>query len=175
VVAREEAGEKRLVGYVAAEESVSANDLKEHVRKRLPEYMVPSVIVILDKLPLTPNGKVDRKALPAPDAIAVENKEFAPPQSDVEQLLAEIWSEVLGVKQIGIHDNFFELGGHSLMVTKVISRLRDSIQVELPMASVFEAPTIAALALVIEDVLIREIDELSDEQAERMDDVAASR
>jgi amino acid adenylation domain-containing protein len=173
VVAREDGGEKRLVGYVVADANVTANELKDHVRKRLPEYMVPSAVVLLEKLPLTPNGKVDRNALPAPEASSAENREFVAPQTDIEQLLAEIWSEVLGVKAISIHDNFFELGGHSLMVTKLISRLRGSIQVELPMASVFEAPTIAELALVVEDILIQEMDGTGDDQAEKMDHVAA--
>jgi acyl carrier protein len=173
VVAREDGGEKRLVGYVVADANVTTNELKDHVRNRLPEYMVPSAVVLLDKLPMTPNGKVDRKALPAPEASSTENRDFVAPQTDIEQLLAEIWSEVLGVKSTSIHDNFFELGGHSLMVTKLISRLRGSIQVELPMASVFEAPTIAELALVIEDILIREMDDAGDDQAEKMDHVAA--
>jgi acyl carrier protein len=166
VVAREDGGEKRLVGYVAGEAAV--NDLKEHLKKRLPEYMVPSAIVLLKDLPLTPNGKVDRKALPTPEPVAVTT-DFAAPQTDLENLLAGIWAEVLGVQRVGIHDNFFELGGHSLMVTKLISRVRDGIQVELPMASVFESPTIAELALLIEDILIREIDGLSDEEAQGLD------
>jgi len=166
VVAREDGGEKRLVGYVAGEAGV--NDLKEHLKKRLPEYMVPSAIVVLKDLPLTPNGKVDRKALPAPEPVTVAT-DFAAPQTDLEHLLAGIWTEVLGVQRVGIHDNFFELGGHSLMVTKLISRVRDGIQVELPMASVFESPTIAELALLIEDILIREIDGLSDEEAQGLD------
>jgi amino acid adenylation domain-containing protein len=166
VVAREDGGEKRLVGYVVG--AAAVNDLKEHLKKRLPDYMVPSAIVLLDKLPLTPNGKVDRKALPAPDLAAV-GTDFAAPHSDLERLLAGIWCEVLNLQRVGIHDNFFELGGHSLMVTKLISRVRDGIQVELPMVSVFEAPTIAELALLIEDILIREIDGLSDEEAQQLD------
>jgi acyl carrier protein len=165
VMAREEGGEKRLVGYVVTEGTLTSSELKDHVRKRLPDYMVPSAMVLLDKLPLTPNGKIDRKALPAPEATNAERGgEFAAPQTDIEELLAGIWKEVLNVPRVGIQDNFFELGGHSLMVTKLISRVRDSIQVELPMASVFEAPTIAELSLIIEDILIREIDDLSDEQ-----------
>jgi acyl carrier protein len=173
VVAREEGDEKRLVGYVVLEGEVTASELKDHMRQRLPDYMVPSALVVLEKLPLTPNGKVDRKALPA--AEASRGNEFVPPQTDIEELLAGIWAEVLGVSRVGIHDNFFELGGHSLMITKLISRVRDSIQVELPMASVFEAPTIAELALVIEDILIREIDSLSNEQTEKVDHLEVAR
>jgi amino acid adenylation domain-containing protein len=169
VVAREENGEKRLVGYVVGEGDLSLSELKEHLKKRLPDYMVPSALVPLEKLPLTPNGKVDRKALPAPDPAAVQTEAFVAPESDLEQLLAGIWCEVLGLTRVGIHDNFFELGGHSLMITKLISRVRDGIQVELPMASVFEAPTIAELALLVEDLLIQEIDGLTDEEAAKLD------
>jgi amino acid adenylation domain-containing protein len=169
VVAREENGEKRLVGYVVGEGELSLSELKEHLKKRLPDYMVPSALVLLEKLPLTPNGKVDRKALPAPDPAAVQTEAFVAPESDLEQLLAGIWCEVLGLTRVGIHDNFFELGGHSLMITKLISRVRDGIQVELPMASVFEAPTIAELALLVEDLLIQEIDGLTDEEAAKLD------
>jgi amino acid adenylation domain-containing protein len=167
VVAREEAGEKRLVAYVVADATLGITDLKEHLKKRLPDYMVPAAIVVLEKLPLTPNDKVDRKALPAPDLAAIAGKDFTPPETDIERLLGEMWCDVLNLKRVGIHDNFFELGGHSLMVIKLISRLRDAIQVELPMASVFEAPTIAQLALLIEDILIREIDELPADGAEQ--------
>ena len=173
VVAREDGAEKRLVGYVVLEGEVTASELKDHVRKRLPDYMVPSAIVALEKLPLTPNGKVDRKALPAPEVS--RGNEFVGPQTDVEELLAGIWAEVLNASRVGIHDNFFELGGHSLMITKLISRVRDSIQVELPMASVFEAPTIAELALVIEDILIREIDGLGNEQTGKVDHLEVAR
>jgi amino acid adenylation domain-containing protein len=175
VMAREEAGEKRLVAYVGADSGLSANELKEHLKKRLPDYMVPAAVVILDKLPLTPNGKVDRKALPAPGDGAAPAADYAAPQSDLEQLLANIWCEILGLKRVGIHDNFFELGGHSLMVTKLVSRVRDGIQVELPMASVFEAPTIAELALVIEDVLIQEISGLDDAEIQELDQAVTAK
>jgi acyl carrier protein len=131
--------------------------------------------VILDKLPLTPNGKVDRKALPAPSDVVAAAADYAAPQSDLEQLLANIWCEILSLKRVGIHDNFFELGGHSLMVTKLVSRVRDGIQVELPMASVFEAPTIAELALVIEDALIEEISGLNDAEIQELDQTVVAK
>jgi acyl carrier protein len=166
VVAREEAGEKRLVGYVAAAESVSASDLKEHVRTRLPEYMVPSAIVILDKLPLTPNGKVDRKALPAPDASTFQSETmFVVPRTPTEIVLAEIWCKLLGLPRVGIHDNYFKLGGHSLLAIRVISRIREAFQIDFPMGGIFEAPTIVALAEMIERQLILEIEQLSDSEA----------
>ena len=117
------------------------------MKEKLPDYMVPSAFVMLEALPLTPNGKVDRRALPTPDHARPEMEEtFVAPRSLVEELLAKIWSEVLNVEQPGIYDNFFELGGHSLLATRVISRLRDALQVELPLRSLFETPTIAGLS-----------------------------
>ncbi|MBO0798422.1 MAG: AMP-binding protein, partial [Blastocatellia bacterium] len=118
------------------------------------EYMTPSAFLLLDKLPLTPNGKVDRRALPKPDG-NVSDREgvLMAPRSPVEEILAEIWTEVLGLEQVGVHDNFFELGGHSLLATQVISRLRDAFQVDLPVRRIFEASTIAGLAERIEMVL----------------------
>ena len=120
------------------------------MKERLPEYMVPSAFVTLDSLPLTPNGKVDRKALPAPDpsGFRAENA-YAEPRTPVEEQLVEIWEEVLGLERVGIHDDFFELGGHSLLATRVVSRMRKVFQVELPLLSLFEEPTIAGLALVV--------------------------
>ena len=127
--------------------------LREALRGKLPEYMTPSAFVVLDALPLSPNGKVDRKAIPAPDAARPELEEaYVAPATPVEQTLAALWTEVLGVERVGTHDNFFELGGHSLLATQVISRLRKSLQVELPLRSLFEAPTVADLAARIEEM-----------------------
>jgi acyl carrier protein len=112
---------------------------------------VPSAFVLLDALPLTPNGKVDRQALPIPDRTTCKPKEvFVAPRTPVEEVLAGIWAAVLGLEQVGIHDNFFELGGHSLKATQVMSRLRHTFQVELPLRTLFEMPTIAGLAEAIE-------------------------
>ncbi|HLK55636.1 MAG TPA: condensation domain-containing protein, partial [Chthonomonadaceae bacterium] len=112
---------------------------------KLPGYMIPSAFVFLEALPLSPNGKIDRKALPAPDA-PQSRESFVAPRTPVEEGIAEIWSEVLRVPQVGIHANFFELGGHSLLATQVISRIRTIFQVELPLRSLFESPTVSALA-----------------------------
>jgi len=163
VVAREECGEKRLVGYVAGGEGV--NDLKEHLKKRLPEYMVPSAIVVLKDLPLTPNGKVDRKALPAPDAAALETEQFIAPRTQTERILAEIWCKLLNLQRVGVNDNYFKLGGHSLMAIRVVSRMREAFQIELSLSSIFEAPTVAELAGMIERQLIAEIEQLSETEA----------
>jgi acyl carrier protein len=155
VDARGEAAEKRLVAYVTDEDgaSVTARELWEYVRERLPEYMAPSSIVLLDELPLTPNGKIDRKALPAPDDSRDRlESAYVAPRTETERALADIWSRVLGVEQIGATDNFFMVGGHSLLATQVVSRVRQSFQIEIPLRAMFESPTIAELSLVIEKI-----------------------
>jgi len=126
--------------------------LREYLQGKLPEYMVPQSFVLLDEMPLTPNGKVDRRALPAPDRTRPElEAAYVAPRNAVEEVAAGIWSEVLDVEQVGVYDNFFELGGHSLKATQVISRLRESLQVELPLRSLFQEPTVAGLAQLILD------------------------
>src|SRR5438477_9442566 len=112
--------------------------------------MVPTGFVFLEALPLTPDGKVDRKALPAPETDRSAASEMVPPRTQVEQQLAGIWREVMGIKEIGIRDNFFDLGGHSLLAIQVISRMREAFGVEVPLFSLFEAPTIEALAKELE-------------------------
>jgi amino acid adenylation domain-containing protein len=149
VVREQDEDDKRLVAYVAgeSEQSPSAGELRNFLKGRLPEYMIPSAFVMLDRLPLTPNGKVDRRALPAPTSLRAEVAEmFVAPRTTVEELLASVWSDVLGVEQVGVHDNFFELGGHSLLATQVLTRLREGMQVELPLRLFFESPTVAGLA-----------------------------
>jgi amino acid adenylation domain-containing protein len=146
-------GDKRLVAYLTAvgASAPSVGELRGYLKEKLPEYMVPSAVIVLKELPLTSNGKVDRKALPMPDRKQPEpDRTFVPPRSTVEQTVAGIWEEVLGVARVGIHDDFFELGGHSLLATQVISRLREALQVELSLLSLFDAPTIAELAFVVQ-------------------------
>jgi len=126
--------------------------LRSYLEQNLPEYMVPSAFVVLEALPLTPNGKVNRRALPAPDWVKRDGGADAVARSPIEQKLASIWAELLGLNRVGIHDNFFQLGGHSLLATQLTSRIRDAFGVELPLRSVFEAPTIAPLAKAIEDL-----------------------
>ncbi|HYX15518.1 MAG TPA: amino acid adenylation domain-containing protein [Nostoc sp.] len=143
-------GEQRLVAYIVADTpAISVSELREFLRSQLPEYMVPSAIVLLDKLPLTPSGKVDRQALPVP--IYGNNQEnFVAPETLTEIALANIWSEILGLTQVGIYDHFLDLGGHSLLATQVISRIRNVLQIELPLHCLFESATIAELAKLIE-------------------------
>ncbi|WP_293116829.1 non-ribosomal peptide synthetase [Okeania sp. SIO1I7] len=121
-------------------------DLRKYLESRLPEYMIPSGYVVLSQLPLTPNGKVDRKALPAPDLTSSLLREFVAPQTKTEKALAEILVEVLGIEKVGIHDNFFDLGGHSLLATQVVSRVRNILNVELSLQSLFESSDVASLA-----------------------------
>ncbi|HYX26182.1 MAG TPA: condensation domain-containing protein, partial [Thermoanaerobaculia bacterium] len=125
--------------------------LRVAVNAALPSYMAPSAFVVMEALPVTPNGKVDRRALPAPEMERPElATDYEAPRTAVEQVLAEIWSGVLGLERLGIHDNFFELGGHSLLATQVVSRVRESFGVELPLRRLFEAPTLEGLARVVD-------------------------
>ncbi|MBA3712217.1 MAG: amino acid adenylation domain-containing protein [Pyrinomonadaceae bacterium] len=154
VVAREDQpGDKRLVAYLVAanEQALKTDKLRAFLREKLPEYMVPQTFVLLKALPLTRNGKVDRRALPDPEQEQAElRRDFVPPRTPTEEVLAGIWAEVLGLEQVSVHDNFFALGGHSLLVTQVISRARATFEVELPLRSIFESPTVAGLADSIE-------------------------
>ncbi|HEX5760995.1 MAG TPA: amino acid adenylation domain-containing protein [Thermoanaerobaculia bacterium] len=152
VVARGDAAEKRLVAYVVGDAEPAR--LREALRERLPDYMVPSVFVRLAALPLTPNGKVDRRALPDPEALVAPAAEYEAPRTLAETLLAEIWGEVLKRERIGIHDDFFDLGGHSLLAMRVVARVYHSAGVELPLRTMFEAPTLVGLARVLERALL---------------------
>ncbi|HYG64177.1 MAG TPA: amino acid adenylation domain-containing protein, partial [Thermoanaerobaculia bacterium] len=144
VVAREDTpGARRLVAYVVGE--VTADALRRALRERLPEHMVPAAFVMLAELPLTPNGKVDRKALPAPDGHAAE-KSYQAPRTPMEQILARIWSELLDLERVGVDESFFDLGGHSLLATRLVSQLRNTLRLEVPLRTLFEAPTVAELA-----------------------------
>ncbi|HET8842843.1 MAG TPA: phosphopantetheine-binding protein, partial [Ktedonobacteraceae bacterium] len=127
----------------------------------LPDYMVPAAIVVLEHWPLTPNGKLDRRQLPAPlwsERSGVTTALVAP-RTPLEEMLVEIWQHVLGIEQIGVNDDFFALGGHSLLATQVIARLREILQIEIPLRALFEMPTIAALAEQILQGLLQHLDE----------------
>jgi amino acid adenylation domain-containing protein len=155
VVAREDVpGDKRLVAYLVAqpEQTLVTGDVRAALKQALPEYMVPSAMVVLDKLPLSPNGKVDRKALPAPERPEA-SQEYVAPRNETERLLAQLWAEVLRVPRVGIHDNFFELGGHSLLATQVLSRVAAHFGVELPLRELFQSSTVATLAGKLEVAL----------------------
>jgi amino acid adenylation domain-containing protein len=150
VAARQDApGEKRLVAYWVGE-AVPAEALRAHVRERLPEHMVPAAWVRLDALPRTPNGKVDRKALPAPGGDASAARAYEAPVGGVEQALADIWAEVLGVARVGRGDHFFELGGHSLLAVQMISRVRQVLHADVALGQVFTRPLLADFARELE-------------------------
>ncbi|MEG4011367.1 MULTISPECIES: non-ribosomal peptide synthetase [unclassified Microcoleus] len=150
LVREDNPGDKRLVAYIVAnselktQDSELINDLRSYLKQKLPQYMMPSAFVLLEAMPLTPNGKIDRRSLKAPDKNTAEfESNFTCPRTPDEQLIAEIWAEVLGLERVGIHDNFFELGGHSLLATQAIARLREAFQIELPLRVLFESPTVA--------------------------------
>lgn len=170
VVVREHEPENGLlVAYVVpqADTTPDSSDLRLFLRQRLPNYMIPSLFVTLSALPLTPNGKVNRQALPAPERIRPDlGRKYVAPRNPTEETIAGIWTEVLGLETVGVNDNFFELGGHSLLATQVLSRLRESFQVELPLRQLFDAHTVAEIATVVEDVLLAEIEAMTDEEAQ---------
>jgi amino acid adenylation domain-containing protein len=153
-------GDKNLVAYIVPnQEQIQTQEaqnlvslLREYLKEKLPEYMVPRAYVVLEYLPLTPNGKVDRRGLSAPDMLIFDKQNYVAPRTHVEKALVEIWAKVLGKEQVGIDDNFFELGGHSLLATQLVSRIRDAFQIDLSVRNLFEAPTVAQLARYVETV-----------------------
>ena len=147
VIVTEHAGTKRLVAYVVLDESLTTQKLREFVKSKLPEYMVPSGIVTLDSLPLTPNGKLDRKALPAPDGVERKH-EYVAPRTPIEQTLTKIWEKLLIKEKVSIHDNFFEIGGDSILSIQVISRAKNS-GIQITHKQIFQYPTIAELAKIV--------------------------
>jgi len=192
LVREDHPGEQRLVGYYVTEDgqALVANELKAFLKNQLPEYMVPTVFVHLQAMPLTPNGKVDRKALPAPEFSRSElQTEYVAPRNENEEKLAAIVAQLLNLEKVGVFDNFFDLGGHSLLATKFMSRIREQFNVELPLRTLFEKPTIAELAIAIDeshselagetiervqreavqlDDMLAELENLSDEEVRRL-------
>jgi arthrofactin-type cyclic lipopeptide synthetase B len=156
VVVREDSpGDKRVVAYVVPKEgqSEAVGDMRDVLKQRLPDYMVPAAFVTLEALPLTPNGKVDRNALPAPDGAAYASRGYVAPLGEVEERLAGIWSEVLKLERVGRHDNFFELGGHSLLAAKLIEHMRRA-GLNADVRTLFVTPTLAGLAAGTENIEI---------------------
>ena len=152
VVVRQDApGDQRLVGYVTCRAGANATtaELRDHLRKTLPEYMVPATIVRLEAFPLTPNRKVDRRALPKPELPAAKPESSTAPRDEIEAALVNIWQKVLRVDRISIHDSFFDLGGHSLLIIQVLSRLRERFALDLTVRDLFERPTIAEIAKLL--------------------------
>jgi amino acid adenylation domain-containing protein/thioester reductase-like protein len=150
-LSEDESANKRLIGYVVPKQQApSISDLRHFLLNKFPEYMVPSAFVLLKSLPLTSNGKIDRRALPAPEQTRPELEAiYVAPRTLVEEQLAEIWAQVLGLEQVGIHDNFFDLGGHSLLITQLLAKVRDTFKVNLSLRSLFQEPTVANIAKTI--------------------------
>ncbi len=149
IVREDNLGDKRLVAYVVLQPEINLtiNEIRQFLRAKLPDYMVPTAFVLLDTFPLTPNGKIDRRALPVPDLQS--QGEYIAPRNPIEEKIAQIWAEVLKLERVSIEDNFFELGGHSLLATQVISRCQEAFEIALPLRYLFESPTIAQLSAVI--------------------------
>ena len=181
VVKEDQAGERGLVAYVALHLQDTPADLRSYLKQRLPDYMIPARFVMMEALPLTPRGKIDRGALPDPphDRTA-KTAAFVPPGNVVEEVLALMFAELLDLEPVGVHDNFFELGGHSLLATQLVTRVRKTFHVDLPLRTFFEAPTVAALSGIVTAgegkreraeriaALLRKIDGLSNTQLEEL-------
>lgn len=169
VLAREdEPGERRLVAYLVARhiEKPGANEIRNFIKEKVPEYMVPSAFVFLDTLPLTAQGKINRKALPAPEVRGHESAEsYTPPRNEVERMIADIWQDVLKIEKVGASDNFFDLGGHSLLLAQVHSRLRNLFDRGISILDLFKYPTISSLALYISPDLSDSVKEEREQKA----------
>ncbi|MFY9573907.1 MAG: amino acid adenylation domain-containing protein [Blastocatellia bacterium] len=142
--------DRRLIAYIVVKDQpIDADRLRRFLKQRLPDYMCPSLFISVPAIPLTPNGKVDYSALSDPDSMQEHEGVYDAPRTPFEEVLAAIWQEVLGIEQVGVHHNFFELGGHSLLAARLIARVREAFQMDLPLRALFNAPTIAALGAEI--------------------------
>jgi hypothetical protein len=151
VVLAKQGQESILVGYVAfqPEQEISPKQLRQFLHERLPEYMLPASFVVLDAFPLTPSGKIDRRVLPAPGTNPELSEGYVAPRTDLEEILAAIFSDVLQVERVGVFDDFFALGGHSLLSTQISSRVREALHTELSVRKIFEEPTINGLSRIM--------------------------
>ncbi|NJN99265.1 MAG: non-ribosomal peptide synthetase, partial [Anaerolineales bacterium] len=153
---------KQLVAYLIPRypPGPSASELYRFLKQKLPDYMMPAAFVTLDTMPLTPHGKIDRRGLPAPTVTRLEwDQPFVAPHTSTEQSLAEIWATVLGVERMGVNENFFEAGGHSLLATQVMARIHQAFGFDLPLRCLFEAPTIAEFATLVDQYEVERVDQ----------------
>ncbi|HET6977284.1 MAG TPA: amino acid adenylation domain-containing protein [Pyrinomonadaceae bacterium] len=152
------ANDQTLVAYVVLKEQGIEAELRRRVQEKLPDYMAPAVFVALEELPLTANGKIDLKRLPTVELQSLAVEDYVAPRNSIEEMVAEIWSQVLHQERIGVHDNFFSLGGHSLLATQIVTRLRESFHLDLPLRQFFESPTVAGVASIIDKTHVEEAD-----------------
>jgi amino acid adenylation domain-containing protein len=145
-------GNQYLAAYIVSHQEIVKSELRDYLKQKLPDYMIPGAFVQMESIPLTPNGKVDRRALPVPDMGIADSTGFVSPSTPTEIAIANLWEQILNIKKVGIYDNFFDLGGHSLLATQVVSRIRSTLKVELPLRRLFEDPTVAALAESIDKI-----------------------
>jgi acyl carrier protein len=152
--------QKRLVGYYTGKEKISSKNLANHLKKELPDYMIPSYFKYIDELPLTSNGKIDKSALKALNTSQLDmDTPFVAPDGEIEELVASIWREVLRLKQVGVHDDFIVLGGHSLAAIRVTARINEEIEMKFPLNKIFEQPTISSYSKYIEETLTSLLEE----------------
>lgn len=171
VTTKDEHGENALAAYIvkSGDEDVSISELRAFLGQQLPPAMIPAYFVFIKALPLTTNGKINRAALPEPDRSQTNRSAtYTPPRNPTEEVISEIWREVLRLPQVGVFDNFFELGGHSLNIMRIVARIGSAFQTELPLTAVFENPTVASLAIAVEQKLIDELELMSEDDAERL-------
>jgi amino acid adenylation domain-containing protein len=172
-------GDMRLAAYCTVDGALDQTQLRGHLAEWLPEFMLPGAIVIVDELPRTPSGKIDKLLLPDPDLVDTQSSEYIAPRTPLEEAVAAIWAQVLGVPQVGVEEDFFALGGHSLLATQVVARVRSDFAVDLPLHSLFTYPTVASLAAEIVNMmgdsevdetvrLMAELESMSDEEAQRL-------
>jgi acyl carrier protein len=152
--------DRRLVAYVVLKPGLAepVGELREHLKRQVPDYMLPDAFIALDALPLTPNGKIDRRQLAAAPSVHAQRDDFVAPRTELEEELAGLWAEVLGVERVSVNDNFFDLGGHSLLATRLMFKVRELFDVELPLRVLFEAPTLAGFAVAIVQRQVEQID-----------------
>jgi pristinamycin I synthase 3 and 4 len=168
VISREDQpGNKRLVAYVRSRDRKNDSDsLRQYLSEKLPAYMMPAAIVFMEKFPLTSNGKLDREVLPPPEfAHGGSSRE---PRTPHEEILAGLFAETLGVQRVGIDDSFFDLGGHSLLATQLISRIRSMLGVDVPIGAVFDAPSVAGMAEIVEAIILEQVEGMSEQEASRL-------
>ena len=157
VLAKKDAtGSNILVGYIVVEGALDKKQLQDQLQESLPEYMVPQLWVELEEMPLTANGKLDRKSLPDIDETVLSSKEFVAPRTEIEEQLASIWQELLGVEKVGVYDNFFELGGHSLLATRLVSMVSKELEVEVMIKDIFSFVNIDELSTYLEYKKVKE-------------------